>query len=78
MLTHDYSYDACLKGSVTQVWTGEDCFRGRDFDFDKPLLDRNRGAGTRRLNTTPSVGNHVYSNGEQPCPSGTDPQPSPA
>jgi hypothetical protein len=38
MLTHDYSYDACLRGSVTNAWTVEDCFRGRDFDFDKPFL----------------------------------------
>ena len=39
MLTHDYSYEACLKGSVTKAWTVEDCFRGRDFDFTKPWLD---------------------------------------
>ncbi len=38
MLTHDYSYDACLRVSVTKAWTVEDCFRGRDFDFDKPFL----------------------------------------
>jgi hypothetical protein len=38
MLTHDYSYEACLRGSVTKAWTVEDCFRGRDFDFDKPFL----------------------------------------
>ena len=38
MLTHDYSYEACLKGSVTKAWTVEDCFRGRDLDFDKPFL----------------------------------------
>ena len=38
MLTHDYSYDACLRGSVTKAWTVDDCFRGRDFDFDKPFL----------------------------------------
>jgi hypothetical protein len=45
MLTHDYSYDACLRGSVTKAWTVEDCFRGRDFDFDKPFLPE-RIAGT--------------------------------
>jgi hypothetical protein len=38
MLTHDYSYDACLQGSVTKAWTVDDCFRGRDFDFDRPFL----------------------------------------
>ena len=38
MLTHDYSYDACLRGSVTNAWTVDDCFRGRDFDFTKPFL----------------------------------------
>jgi hypothetical protein len=38
MLTHDYSYDACLRGSVTKAWTVDDCFRGRDFDFSKPFL----------------------------------------
>src|SRR6185436_3559663 len=38
MLTHDYSYEACLKRSVTNAWTVEDCFRGRDLDFDKPFL----------------------------------------
>jgi hypothetical protein len=37
MLT-DYTYGACLKGSVTKAWTVEDCFRGRDFDFDKAFL----------------------------------------
>jgi hypothetical protein len=38
MLTHDYSYDACLRGSVTKAWTVDDCFRGRDFDFTRPFL----------------------------------------
>ena len=38
MLTHDYSYDACLQRSVAKAWTVDDCFRGRDFDFDKPFL----------------------------------------
>ena len=38
MLTHEYSYGACLEGSVKNAWTVEDCFRGRDFDFAKPFL----------------------------------------
>jgi hypothetical protein len=38
MLTHEYSYDACLRGSVTKPWTVDDCFQGRDFDFAKPFL----------------------------------------
>jgi hypothetical protein len=38
VLTHDYTYDACLTGSVTKAWTVDDCFRGRDFDFDRPFL----------------------------------------
>jgi hypothetical protein len=38
MLTHDYSYEACLRASVAGAWTVEDCFRGRDLDFDKPFL----------------------------------------
>jgi hypothetical protein len=38
MLDHDYSYNSCLQGSVTKAWTVDDCFRGRDFDFTKPLL----------------------------------------
>jgi hypothetical protein len=38
MLTHDYSYDACLHASVTRAWTVDDCFRGRDFDYGRPFL----------------------------------------
>jgi P-aminobenzoate N-oxygenase AurF len=38
MLTHEYSYEACLRGSVTKPWTVDDCFQGRDFDFSKPFL----------------------------------------
>jgi hypothetical protein len=38
VLTHDYSYDACLRGSVNRGWTVDDCFRGRTFDFTKPFL----------------------------------------
>ena len=46
MLTHEYSYDACLRGSVTRPWTVDDCFQARDFDFAKPFLpDRIAGVG---------------------------------
>jgi hypothetical protein len=38
MLTHNFSYDACLRGSVTKAWTVDDCFQGRDFDFTKRFL----------------------------------------
>lgn len=38
MLTHDYSYERCLEGSVRNAWTVDDCFGGRDFDFDKSFL----------------------------------------
>jgi P-aminobenzoate N-oxygenase AurF len=38
MLTHEYSYETCLQGSVKNAWTVEDCFQGRDFDFAKPFL----------------------------------------
>ena len=38
MLTHEYSYAACLEGSINNAWSVEDCYRGRDFDFTKPFL----------------------------------------
>jgi hypothetical protein len=38
MLTHDYSYQTCLDGSVRNAWTVDDCFQGRQFDFTKPFL----------------------------------------
>ena len=38
MLTHEYSYETCLEGSVKRAWTVDDCFGGRDFDFAKPFL----------------------------------------
>jgi hypothetical protein len=38
MLTHDYSYQTCLVGSVKNAWTVDDCFQDRDFDFTKPFL----------------------------------------
>lgn len=45
MLTHEYSYETGLEGSVKNAWTVDDCFRGRDFDFAKPFLpDRIAGA----------------------------------
>jgi hypothetical protein len=47
MLTHDYSYETCLEGSVKRAWTVDDCFQGRDFDFAKPFLpDRIAGVNT--------------------------------
>ena len=48
MLTHEYSYDACLRGSVTNPWTVDDCFQGRDFDFAKPFLP-DRIAGVKAI-----------------------------
>ena len=48
MLTHEYSYDACLRGSVTNPWTVDDCFQGRDFDFAKPFLP-DRIAGVQAI-----------------------------
>lgn len=46
MLNHDYTYQACLSGSIRNAWTVEDCFRGRDFDFAKSFLpDRIAGVG---------------------------------
>jgi hypothetical protein len=38
MLTHEYTYETCLEGSVRRAWTVDDCFQGRDFDFTKPFL----------------------------------------
>ena len=38
MLTHEYSYAQCLRGSVRNAWTVDDCFQGRDFDFTKSFL----------------------------------------
>jgi hypothetical protein len=38
MLTHEYSYQTSLDGSLKNAWTVDDCFRGRDFDFTKPFL----------------------------------------
>lgn len=38
MLTHTYSYDACLRGSLAKPWSVDDCFRERDFDFAKSFV----------------------------------------
>jgi hypothetical protein len=48
MLTHSNSYATCLRGSVTKAWTVDDCFQGRDFDFDKPFLPE-RIAGVKSI-----------------------------
>lgn len=38
MLTHDYTYETCLRGSVAKAWTVGNCFRGRDFDFEMAFV----------------------------------------
>lgn len=38
MLTHNYSYEDCLKTSVKSAWTVDDCFQGRNFDFTRRFL----------------------------------------
>lgn len=38
VLTHEYSYAACLQPAETKPWTVDDCFAGRDFDFTKRFL----------------------------------------
>jgi hypothetical protein len=38
VLTHDYSYAACLQPAEAKPWTVDDCFAGRDFDFTKRFL----------------------------------------
>jgi hypothetical protein len=38
MLSHKYSYAECLDNSVKSVWSVDDCFQGRDFDFAKRFL----------------------------------------
>jgi hypothetical protein len=48
VLTHDYTYGACLDGSVRQAWSVDDCFAGRDFDFAKAFLPE-RMAGVRDI-----------------------------
>ena len=47
-VTHNYSYAACLEGSVKHAWTVEDVYQGRDFDFSKPFLP-DRIAGVREI-----------------------------
>jgi hypothetical protein len=48
MMSHSNSYASCLRGSVTKAWTVDDCFQGRDFDFDKPFLPE-RIAGVKSI-----------------------------
>src|SRR5262245_59015643 len=38
VLTHEYSYAACLQPAESKPWTVDDCFAGRDFDFTKRFL----------------------------------------
>lgn len=38
MLNHAYSLADCLDNSLKSAWTVEDCFKGRDFDFNKRFL----------------------------------------
>lgn len=45
MFAHTYSYDDCLTRSLSDAWSVDSCFQGRDFDLTKPLLpDRIAGA----------------------------------
>jgi hypothetical protein len=48
MLIDTFGYPACLEDSVANPWTVDDCFRGRDFDFDRLFLPE-RIAGVRRI-----------------------------
>lgn len=48
MLTHDYSYEQCLEGSIKSAWSVEECFAGRDFDLSRPFLPE-RIAGVRDI-----------------------------
>lgn len=38
MASHQYSYRACLDCSLNSAWSGDDCFRGRDFELGKRFL----------------------------------------
>jgi hypothetical protein len=38
MPSHPYAYAECLRNSVQNAWSVEDCFQDRDFDFSKPFL----------------------------------------
>ena len=38
MLAQKFSFEDCLKHSIKQAWTIDDCFQGRDFDFSKRFL----------------------------------------
>ena len=46
MLIDTFGYAACLEDSVTNTWTVDDCFGGRQFDFDRWFLPE-RIAGVR-------------------------------
>jgi hypothetical protein len=48
MVDQNYTYERALKSSVTNAWTVDDCFRGRDFDFNKPFLPE-RIAGVQHI-----------------------------
>jgi hypothetical protein len=48
VLTHDYTYEKCLDGSVRQAWNVDDCFGGRTFDFEKAFLPE-RMAGVQEI-----------------------------
>jgi hypothetical protein len=38
VLTHEYSYAACLQPAESKPWTVDECFAGRQFDFTKRFL----------------------------------------
>jgi len=38
MLANEYSYSDCLRHSIKNAWTVDDCFQDRDFDFSKMFL----------------------------------------
>ena len=48
MLIDTFGYAACLEDSVTNTWTVDDCFGGRQFDFDRWFLPE-RIAGVRGI-----------------------------
>jgi hypothetical protein len=48
MLIDTFGYAACLEDSVTNAWTVDDCFGGRQFDFARSFLPE-RIAGVRGI-----------------------------
>ena len=48
MLIDTFGYAVCLEDSVTNTWTVDDCFGGRQFDFDRWFLPE-RIAGVRGI-----------------------------